>query len=297
MKKETENRRNIAKEDFLDCEKPGFVFLKQDVTDTAFHRHDFHELVIVTDGSGYHVTPKGRFRVARGDVFLSPPGILHGTLECSRLKTVIFLFYPELTGFSFAPLREMREFQIFFKTAPHLTDTFRFRNKFHLEPDALLHVNVQIRQIEREWTLRHAGWGFELNSLFMQLLLFLLRSVFRNHSEGYRDMLLLNEILQYIATCGTKTPYPSEIADKFSVTQRSLERLFRKTLDTTPIRYLMEQRLFRSQELLKETSLSVSEVGLRTGFADSAYFSKCFSSRFGLSPRAYRKKEHGSGKC
>ena len=294
MRKQVELRKNISKDDFRKRGCPGFVFIRrQRVMNCELHTHDFHEFVLVTSGSGYHVTKNAKFKIECGDVYLNFPGIPHGTCQCSNLEASIILFFPELTGFSFEPLQDTQEFQAFFQTAPHLSDSFRFRNNFHLEQETLNKVNALIKQMELEQQLRRPGWGFQLNSFFMQFLLSVLRSIFQNKSEEYRKILLINEITQDIEASRTAPASPVKLAKKFGLSTRSLERLFQETLNMTPIRYLGEQRLRRSMELLRNTSLPISEIALKTGFFDSAYFSKCFSIRFGRSPRSYRKMISG----
>jgi transcriptional regulator GlxA family with amidase domain len=42
--------------------------------------------------------------------------------------------------------------------------------------------------------------------------------------------------------------------------------------------------------LLATTSVSVTEVATRSGYASLSYFSKCFQSTQGISPREFRKR-------
>ena len=54
-----------------------------------------------------------------------------------------------------------------------------------------------------------------------------------------------------------------------------------------PVDLIKEFRLSHAAELLQTTSLNITEVALRSGFADSSYFGKCFRKRYGMSPREY----------
>lgn len=57
---------------------------------------------------------------------------------------------------------------------------------------------------------------------------------------------------------------------------------------TTFGRFLMEQRLIRSAELLqRHGTASIREIADSVGFRSSAHFSRSFAQRFGSSPRAY----------
>src|SRR6185369_3102701 len=58
-------------------------------------------------------------------------------------------------------------------------------------------------------------------------------------------------------------PLPAEdIAQLVGVSRRQLERLFRQHLDTFPSRYYLELRLKHARRQLKQTTLSIQQVGL-----------------------------------
>ncbi len=50
-------------------------------------------------------------------------------------------------------------------------------------------------------------------------------------------------------------------------------------------------RLKRATKLLKETSLTISEIMYKVGFNSSSYFTKCFKSYFGISPTEYLNRK------
>lgn len=71
----------------------------------------------------------------------------------------------------------------------------------------------------------------------------------------------------------------------------SLRTLHRQCLDEfamPPARLLSELRLDRARILLGDRSNPIGLVAQRSGFADSATFSKAFSQRYGTTPSAFR---------
>ncbi|NSY40918.1 GlxA family transcriptional regulator [Leisingera sp. ANG59] len=85
-----------------------------------------------------------------------------------------------------------------------------------------------------------------------------------------------------------------DIAAKFQISRRQLERLFSKYLSTTPRKYLMMLRLHRARSLMAETSLGIPEVSAACGFATASHFSKRFKEAFGISPRRFSLTRHRS---
>ncbi len=72
-------------------------------------------------------------------------------------------------------------------------------------------------------------------------------------------------------------------------------RLFCRQTGMTPCAWLSTYRLDRAAALLSETDMKISEVSRTVGIADPLYFSRCFSKRFGCSPRAYAKTASSRG--
>lgn len=55
--------------------------------------------------------------------------------------------------------------------------------------------------------------------------------------------------------------------------------------------FIMDIRLKRSAQLLKESDLTVAEIADRTGFNNPKYFSICFKKHFELTPSEFKKKQ------
>lgn len=81
-----------------------------------------------------------------------------------------------------------------------------------------------------------------------------------------------------------------QLARMSHLSLRQLERKFRDTFKTTPQRYIQRLRILAACDLLRETSLTITEIALRVGFYDHSAFSRQFAGQMGMPPRAYRKK-------
>lgn len=79
------------------------------------------------------------------------------------------------------------------------------------------------------------------------------------------------------------------LALKFSRSQSMLAKCFKKEYGTTIMSALMDIRLEKATEHLKNGRLSVKEIAAECGFAEQNYFSKAFSKKYGCSPSEYKK--------
>jgi AraC-like DNA-binding protein len=79
------------------------------------------------------------------------------------------------------------------------------------------------------------------------------------------------------------------LAEELGVSIRTLQ-CAAADAGTTPRVYLLNRRLQRGAELLRmEDSRSIKEIAHWAGFADGAYFARCFRKSFGVSPTDYRR--------
>ncbi|MBD3392516.1 MAG: helix-turn-helix domain-containing protein [Chitinivibrionales bacterium] len=81
-----------------------------------------------------------------------------------------------------------------------------------------------------------------------------------------------------------------ELAGRMHVTPRHCTRLFRKHVGVSPLAFFADEKLERARALLRETSLSVSQIGTQLGYDEPAYFSARFKKATGTSPSRYRNQ-------
>jgi transcriptional regulator GlxA family with amidase domain len=78
------------------------------------------------------------------------------------------------------------------------------------------------------------------------------------------------------------------IAGQSGVSQRQLQRLFRRHLGMTPTQYFLKARLQRARHLLQYSTLSVTEIAIATGFASISHFTRRYTELYGRTPTAER---------
>jgi transcriptional regulator GlxA family with amidase domain len=76
-----------------------------------------------------------------------------------------------------------------------------------------------------------------------------------------------------------------KLAQVAGLSVRQLERAFARSLQRGIHQHYLALRLNRSRQLLRETSLSIVEISLATGFGSASQFSRAFRQAFGFSPR------------
>jgi transcriptional regulator GlxA family with amidase domain len=81
----------------------------------------------------------------------------------------------------------------------------------------------------------------------------------------------------------------SDLAKQANLSRSMFIQKFKEICKMSPGEYILERRLDVAQYMLLNTGHSLSEIAFRTGFYDSAHFSRLFFKKNGISPSLYRK--------
>jgi AraC family transcriptional regulator len=63
---------------------------------------------------------------------------------------------------------------------------------------------------------------------------------------------------------------------------------FKQAIGITPYQYLLQQRIERAKQLLKQSDHSIADIALLCGFNSHSHLSKQFRQLMGTTPKAYR---------
>ncbi|MEU6559496.1 GlxA family transcriptional regulator [Nocardia nova] len=84
-----------------------------------------------------------------------------------------------------------------------------------------------------------------------------------------------------------------DLARRASVSPRTLYRRFQAATGTTPLQWLLNQRLARAQTLLESTTLPVERIAKLSGLGTSNNLRHHFLEQIGISPGGYRRSFPG----
>jgi AraC family carnitine catabolism transcriptional activator len=82
-------------------------------------------------------------------------------------------------------------------------------------------------------------------------------------------------------------PIP-RICQSIGISQRQLDRLFRRFVRQSPAIYYRDIRLDRARGLVTQTEMPLSEIAVASSFSSQVHFSRAYRERFGIAPRRDR---------
>jgi transcriptional regulator GlxA family with amidase domain len=80
------------------------------------------------------------------------------------------------------------------------------------------------------------------------------------------------------------------LAAQANLSSRTLSRRFQSEVGASPMNWLTHQRVFRAQELLEGTDMSIDQVAGAVGFGTDTALRHHFRQQVGIAPSAYRAK-------
>lgn len=78
-------------------------------------------------------------------------------------------------------------------------------------------------------------------------------------------------------------------AERLHMSKSSLYRKMKTMTGLSPVEFIRNIKLKHACQMLKDVSMSISEVAYSSGFSDPKYFTTCFKTEFGMTPRDYQK--------
>jgi AraC-like DNA-binding protein len=97
------------------------------------------------------------------------------------------------------------------------------------------------------------------------------------------------EVRVYLEENLTRDLDIDDVARAASLSPFYLTRIFKARYGVPPYRYLIGLRIDRASELLRESSLTVTQICHRSGFNSLSHFITTFRHHTGMSPSQYRR--------
>jgi transcriptional regulator GlxA family with amidase domain len=191
------------------------------------------------------------------------------------------------------------------KATTHWTYADVFRERF---PEVELDPNVLYVGGDRLFTsagtaagidlclhLVRSDWGAEVANIVAR------RMVVAPHRDGGQAQFVeipvpssddadadLRAVLRWVEGNLDRELNVDELARRAAMTTRTFARRFKQSTGTTPLQWVLHQRVARAQRLLETTRLGVDEIAATCGFGSAAALRQHFARLVGSTPSGYR---------
>lgn len=217
------------------------------------HIHDYHQLVLPTQGSIQIEIPVFKGNVSVGECVVIKTGQRH-------------LFKAD----------EAARFVV--------ADMYTLPSKLELNQQQIFSINGPLQSflglVEKQLALQVNP---AIETTLMQLFVQLLEQQPMSVPMDSRIRRVLAHIMDHL-----HTPLTIQVlADTACLSPTQFKKLFKQNLDISPMQYITEQRMEKAKALLSHSDLPVQLVAEQVGYQDLSAFSRRFSKHYGLSPSAF----------
>lgn len=111
---------------------------------------------------------------------------------------------------------------------------------------------------------------------------------FRDYEDGLSKQ-KLKQATEYIQAHLSEDISLNDIANELGMSQYYFCHLFKRSTGVSPHQYLIQQRVGRAKQLLRQPERTITSIALDCGFANQSHFAKCFRQSTGMNPNKFRK--------
>lgn len=289
--------QNGSKEEKLPYDTPDFPYLASRAELDFYHElfvpwhwHNAIELFYMESGGLKYYTPHQNLAFPAGAAGMVNANVLHKTQVQTNTKNniqLLHIFDPQLLAGAHGSLIEQKYIAPIV-TAPQIELIALSPN----EPEQAAVIDL----IRAAFAISEEELGYEfkireaLSRIWIELFQ-LCAPVLKEKSQA-ADMTTdkVKGMMAYIHEHYAEKISIRELASAVFLSERECYRVFQNHLHMTPVDYIRSYRIQIACQMLAESRMPITEVGIACGMGNSSYFGKIFREVTGYTPRQYRCK-------
>ena len=249
------------------------------------HRHSTFEFHLVASGDCRVITPKGEFTARENEFYITPPNLYHVQESGEKDEYVEYSLNIDIQPLQNDPKNTGSLLYILRNSAcANLPDT---ENLISIFEKALI-----------EASCRKDFYLPQLHCAVINLVTLSARIINENQrivapelkrNAGTDDR--FEQIDQFISDNISLPLSAEDIADYAHLCSKQISRIIYKNTGLSTHKYVAHMKYTCAKKLLRNSQMTIKEVGQAVGFESPYSFSVFFKSHSGLSPKAYRQKQ------
>ena len=245
------------------------------------HEHPEHFLHLVISGNvEYEVTTKGRtlkFTSRPGTAFLLPQGTVDEVNWRGPTHRLAVAIHPRLITNALGKAADVADIE--------------FAEHWNLADPHISALLLEMKAYLDEGSPIGTMYGESLTTALAVYLVkrYGVQSRTLSNYKGGLPRLRLKRVLDYIADNLAEDLSLSQLAAVAGMSSHYFSEMFKQSTGSTPHIYVLSRRIERAKEHLRNSKLSIIDVGLEAGFPNPSHFSRVFRKLVGTSPSSFQR--------
>jgi len=257
-------------------EMPGFIRANR-----AAHSLEFHDILLVTRGTGALLLDGQANPVSPGVVVFTLPGQVRQWQVEDSLDGACLFFPRDFTADVFSDPRFLDHFAFFSPRRPSAA--------LVLGVDARRQFLDRFAAMQREIAGFHSDVADAMRAQLYELLVMLNRCYIAQHGMvAMRPGDIVERYLGLIQRRFARSHRVADYAASLRISPGHLNALCREALRSSAGTLIRERIALEARRLLLYSDLTATQIAERLGFDDPAYFARFFRREVGISPTRFR---------
>ena len=260
------------------------------------NRHDYLELVYLSQGEMTLQVHRRYFNVKAGDLYVIASTFFHRPVKCGAppTKGVELLFLPQAVLGRDSGMEDVEYLMPFLSQGtdfPHVVTARTGIPSKVLELVKLIHAELPATPIRRRLNAR----------TYLKMILVLLGNHYANYHVNLRqfrytqvNIARLRPVLEYVDQHFADPIRVGDATAMVQMSQSGFTRFFRNVTGQAFVAYINHLRVARAEELLATTDIPIAALCQEVGFCDQSYLGTIFRKLIGMPPAQYRRQFSGT---
>jgi AraC-like DNA-binding protein len=264
---------------------PFSAFISAGSRNIKYHRHNHIELLYLIDGNSTALIQQETFSLKASDFLIVHSGEGHSFIM-DNCRFLVIQFMPSVINPDYASLYENKYL------LPFLQKQSSYPK--HITLSGENKIVEMFTEILGDFNTKKPGYELNIKGNLYKIFAWLINNEYivlpAVQGVDVTDIDNIAVLLQFV-----KNHYGEKITDDTAsqITYMSYHhfcRVFKKVTGKTFVEYLNFVRLYEAEKLLVYTDTKITDIALAVGFSNTAYFSRVFKEKMGITPLVYRKQ-------
>lgn len=249
---------------------------------TGIHEQEFHEFMIIAEGTGVHTILDHTFTAKTGDVFVIPPHTPHSTIKTSNHLVYHILVTKELMQEHYEEGKKIPGYLMLTEIGPLLHSAETANAFLHLSPSELLKF---IDEINDSTILRDRGYveTSPLNiHIFFKILyrfsMMLNEQISSRNRDNSKHTHLVIRAMEYIHANFDRKITLEMLCELCYLSRSTLLRAFNEICGCSPLVYHSRYRANKARHLIRTSAYTKTQVAHLCGYCDLSHMERCLEN-------------------
>lgn len=243
------------------------------------HRHEYYEIVWSLSGDGYHSIDFVKYTLHPGQMYLIPPGQVHGNIHSTGSVCVLY-FQPDFIEYDYRGQLTIDKAFYQNNDKPHC---------LQLDDTGCKDLGEIARILLQEVTAPGKDWGL-IGALLKSFLRYITRYIPRHDASDASISERMYTLFTLIDLYFKKEKKACFYSGQLSLTNKRVNELVRQHCNKTLTRLIHDRIILEARRELAFTTKTVKEIAHYLGYEDPAYFCRFFRKLANESPLEFRER-------